>query len=53
MFIGEQGGDNQLRVIQSATLVVSLPLLVVGALMAVSLLRSLREADNEAASGPG
>ena len=45
MFIGQEGGNDQLRVIQSATLVVSLPLLIVGALMAVSLLRSLRETD--------
>lgn len=53
MFIGQEGGNDQLRVIQSATLVVSLPLLVVGALMAVSLMRSLRETEREAESEPG
>ena len=47
MFIGQEGGNDQLRVIQSATLVVSLPLLVVGALMALSLMRSLRESESE------
>ena len=45
MFIGREGGNDQLRVIQSATLVVSLPLLIVGVLMGVSLMRSLRQ-DN-------
>ncbi len=47
MFIGREGGNDSLRVVQSATLVVSLPVLVVGALMAISLVRSLREADRE------
>lgn len=51
MFIGQEGGADQLRVIQSATLVVSLPLLVVGVLMAISLLRSLRQADGPADDG--
>ncbi len=48
LFIGQEDGTDELRVIQSATLVVSLPLLLVGALMAVSLLRSLRRTDDEA-----
>ena len=47
MFIGREGDNDSLTVVQSATLVVSLPVLVVGALMAVSLMRSLREADRE------
>ncbi len=51
MFIGREGNNDSLRVVQSATLVVSLPVLVVGALMAVSLMRSLREADRQSSDG--
>ena len=44
MFIGRLTGDPRagLTVIQTATLVVSLPILVVGVLMSVSLLKQLR-----------
>ena len=45
MFIGRFSGDPRagLMVIQTATLVVSLPILVVGVLMSVSLLKQLRK----------
>ncbi len=44
MFIGRLADDPRagLKVIQTATLVVSLPILVVGVLMSVSLLKQLR-----------
>jgi hypothetical protein len=50
MFIGRFSGDPRagLTVIQTATLVVSLPILIVGVLMSVSLLKQLRE-DHESA----
>jgi BCCT family betaine/carnitine transporter len=45
MFIGRFSGDPRagLTVIQTATLVVSLPILIVGVLMSVSLLKQLRK----------
>ena len=50
MFIGRLTGDPRagLTVIQTATLVVSLPILIVGVLMSVSLLKQLRK-DHELA----